>query len=111
MVIIQNQQNNLLSVDALEYMVLNHSLNQRMLNSKRIRTSTTKLSVSVDPGQIKYYDTVKPDTVYAWILYAINTGTWAICANDYNNAGLRVKNNNATQSSTGNIEMCWFRFG
>ena len=66
-------------------------------------------SITLQPNEVKYFGCPKPnDNNYYWILYAVQTGTWAIAVNDFNNVGIRFKNNNATQSTTGvDIEFYW----
>jgi hypothetical protein len=72
----------------------------------------TTVNVSISPSEVKYYDTHKPNNNYAWRLYAVNTGTWALAANDWggNGGGMRIKNNDANATTTRSVTLYWMGF-
>ena len=71
--------------------------------------ATTQVPINLEPSETKYFATPKPDSNYAWHLYAINVGTGNLLVNDFdgNGNGMRIMNKNVSQGWANPITLFW----
>ena len=88
------------------------SMATSVIKRNHVVFATTTVNVELDPSEVKYYETPRPNNNYTWCLYAINTQTWALAANDWNGmgGGMRIKNNNSNATSTNSVLLYWMGF-
>jgi len=74
--------------------------------------ATTQVTVELEPSEIKYFATPKPNLNYAWHLYAINVGTGNLLVNDFDGDGngMRIVNKNASQGWNRAVTLFWMGF-
>jgi len=74
--------------------------------------TTTTVTVELKPSEIKYFATPKPNSNYAWHLYAINVGTGNLLVNDFDGDGngMRIVNKNASQGWNSSVTLFWMGF-
>lgn len=76
--------------------------------SNLVKTATTTLAYSLAANEVKYYPLTAPaDTAYYWYVINVLTGTSAAGANDYSNAGLRLKNNQTSVVTSNTATITW----